>query len=465
MTKPLHTVSIVPVKANETIPPTLLHKLLTENRSWLGFVVRETGQIVVEKYDDIGKDTVENHVKEFTGILDNTKSFPRMFCFGSFPEKFDSDEVQPWTVIKDSKGNPMLVVAMEGDFPGRGIEGLSEFYGLMNEYLGPKIESMYNLLGNDPEKLFNYLRSDTFAADLKNVYSHRAVFAFMPMTGEPFSHGQNELGGKYSWGAASNVYGYTESAQEAATPAKVEAPVKRSKYSSDAPEKPVEVPKVIPEVPKADPKVETDPVKVAADATAEGRYEDIPKNLHGKRKKSYIRGLMGGELPANWDNMTRVFVKHETTVKSLSDLAHTAIGQTVKEPAAVVPVISGAQQAAVVDFIKKHLDGNSNVIANPLELQKQESKFPVFTELAGVTLEEVDMWPITAKKAFVTSHPEAAWLLLIQYGSERRKNTKLGDLVGTGNGKTDTTVQPESLALIPSKPVEEAPPIRKSKYA
>lgn len=470
--KPPFTQSIVQVNANETIPPALLMKLLTENRSYLGFVVREAGSMVVERFDDIEDEPVEKHFKEFTGILENTKKFSRMFIFGQCPEEFETAEVQPWTIIKDSKGSPMVVVAIDGDFPQHVGDGkTSEAFNYVNDYLGPKIEEMYALFGNDPSKLDTYLRGPAFGKDLALTYGHRAVFEFMPLVGLPFTQGKNEIGCEVTWGRASNVYGYTESVMEAATPIAPAEPSKRSKYSDDpapaitpAPSTAPAVPKPEIPVPMNNPAPVKDPVAAAADKTVNGHWEDIPTNMHGKRRKKWIRDITGGDLPPNHENLKKVWVQHEATAKSLADLLKIGVTATGAKDMKtdVHPVISGAQQAAANEFIKQYLDDSSNRIQHPLDAQKEEARFPVFSELMKKSmptgLDDIETWPVTALKAFLLTHPELSLLMTIEYRRDRtnRKQSaamgdkKLGELTGTiapvsqsPTGTTTSTAAPE----------------------
>lgn len=478
MQKPEYSMSIVTVKPNETVPKALLIKLFSENRSAMGLVVRDGTSIDIERFTTMV--SVEDEVEEMIGILDKTKKLHRQINLHALPEKFEAYEVQPWTILKDSKDKPILLVSCEGDFFKFAKKGQSEFFTLVNDHLGPKIEDLYKLLGNDPKKLMEYLRGKVFADDLALLHGERGVFEFMPAEGEPFAHGTNKIGLEATWGRASNVYGYTEAVQEAGT-AEPEAP-KRSKYASDDPA-PAKEPVVIP--PKADPPV-TPIEKVAAELPKKFRQE-IPRNLHGKRKKSYIRDLYlkhtGKEdLPVDWDNMTHFEVDMPTTVNSLADLGKTALAEVKdmkgKAPVenAPIPVISGAEQAAVTAFIKKYLDGNSNRVENPLEIQKIEAKLPVFTEVAGQAegLDFFDTIRSDILKNLVEERPQSAWLLILEYRADRRKrkqlqalgDKKLGELTGTEAplmepGKT----APASPEPGTASPAEAQPEVKKSRYA
>lgn len=486
MQKPEYSMSIITVKPNETVPKALLIKLFSENRSAIGLVVRDGTSIDVEKFAEM--DSVEDEVKEYEGILDKTLKLHRQINLHSMPEKFDKSEIQPWTILKDSKDKPLLLVSCEGDFFRYTKKGQSESFTLVNDHLGPKIEGLYKLLNNDPKRLFEYLRGTEFAADLALLHGERGVFEFIPAEGEPFAHGTNKIGLEATWGRASNIYGYTEVVQEAGTAeVKPEEGPKRSKYASDEPVIPRE-PVAIP--PRADPPKA--PVEKVASELPKKFRQDIPRNLHGKKKKAYIRDLYlqhtGKEdLPVDWDNMTFVEFEMQTTVKSLADLGKTAVGvKDMKADAPVlktnaaenipVPVISGAEQAAVTAFIKKYLDGNSNRVENPLEIQKIEAKLPVFTEVAGQTegLDFFDSIRSDILKNLVEERPQSAWLLILEYRADRRKrkalmlqgDKKLGDLTGTAApleepGKT----APASPGNGTASPPEVQPEVKKSRYA
>lgn len=498
MQKPNHTRSIVTKKAGEDVPEALLQRLCKENMSALGILIRDGSKMEYEKYGTDKNpmdDTPEAFFNFMKGILRGQKKKPMMIVFHSMPQEFDPAEIQPWIPIKDSKGNPMLAVALEGDFPGREVDGDSEMYGLMCEYLGPKIEEMYKFTGNNINKTINWLKGDSFANDLKNTYSHRAEFVFFPNEGDPFAIGKNELGiVSQTWGTCSNAYGYTEDSIEAETKAAEPAPA-RSKFASDEDVKPIKTddngihtlppdtapePEKLPvEIPKADPlPKKDDPIQNAADATAESHWETPPANLHGKELKKWYRAMNAksgemdpdgkqGKLNEDWNVRPRIFVRHLKEVKALSDLSHTALGSTVKNDK--LPVISGADQAKVVDFIKKFTA--NQVINNPLEMQKEESTLALFSELCLTKgLAEINTWKVSTIEAFCVSYPVAAMLLIAE---QRRRiinleaslsvgDKKLGDLTGT---EKPSTTAPDSKPLTPSPAPAEHAPRKTSKYA
>lgn len=498
--KPSHTTSIVSVRAGMTIPKTFLHKLITENRSAIGMAVQETNKIEIEKFFPLA--SIEKEMDNFNTILGATKNFQRMFCFSSFPEEYDEGEVQPWVVIRDSKGNPIIAVGIEGDLPGLEADGSSEMYGCITEHIGPKIEGLYELVGNNPEKLYTALKNEkAFCNDFLKMVGHRGHFFFMPMKGDIFATGKEGVipqNGKFDWGAASFTYGYTESAVEAASVEKPEVKpstaTKVSKYASADPEPGIQqddkgvhhLPEPKPEVkPPAVPEKPTvDPVAAAAAEAVKGHWETPPGNLHGKKLKEWYRSMDAknkgltdaskGDLTGDWGKRPRVWIVHQSTVKSLGELSHTAVAnvQKVEQPIApaVVPVITGEQQAKAVAFIKKYLGANSTEIGNPLEMQKREAKLAVFSELCLKEggLDELEGWPTSLKFAFVKEHSEAAALALIQLIADRKLRRQMGDKpLKELTGSEQVEVQPKVEApVIPAAtPAEAHPAFKPSKYA
>lgn len=480
--KPDYTTSIVQVKSGEVIPPTLLRKLVEENQSCCGFVVREPDKLIVEKFHKL--DDVEKNYNFMLKIQESTRKYPAMFCFHSFPAEFDEDETMPFVVIKDSKGNAQLVIAVEGDFPAHTNDEYSEPYNLMYDWLGPKIEDMYKLVGNNPTKLFDYLHSAQLQNDFKQVFGHRGVLGFMPSTGDPFVIEQNDLGITGPWGSASNAYGYTESAIAAATPvvtAPAQPAVKKSRYADDSDVTPAPKPEVIP--PKVEPAAPKDPAeKVAASLQPEEIDWSPPKGVHGKSLKAAYRAVSGG-LPKDWRDRPTIRIQAKKSVKDLKELPSLGVkDMKATEPKPVdkilsMPVISGAQQSKAVDMIKKYLGDGSGVIEEPLKAQEQESKLAKFSELVLKTgkVEEILRWKTEFVFAFVKENPETSALAIIELRNELRKfwlAAKAGDktlkeLVGSEQvTEKPVEAQPQpGPTPTPSEVPVVQPEFKKSKYA
>lgn len=471
--KPLYTHSIVNVKANETMPEMLLRKLCTEYPSYVGLVVREPSKLEVEKFLELDADP-EVRFQKINRINSNTKKFPRQFIFGAFPAEFDEDEGQPWTIIKDSKGNRMLTVACEGDFPGReSAEGYSEAFVVVNEYLGPKLEEFYKLAGNTPSKLFDYLSSTSFKKDLDNLQGFRAGFAFMPTVGEPIMLGnfreEGKGGSDYSWGSCTFNHGYSDPVIAAATaePAKPKKGTIASKYDDDVIVEPAKPLAPVPSVPQVIPATPKDPIaKVATELVSnEAVRWAPPAGVHGKGLKKAYRDMLG-HLPDNWQQRPSFMIKAKDDP---APAAAPAKPKDMKEeaPKPVLPVIDGNQQAKAVDFIKKFLgDGSTVIDEHPLETQKQEANLAVFSELClkSGKLEEINRWPVSGIFAFCKENPQVAALLLIELRRDRiNRMTSVKDADKPLGELTGTVIQPVVVPPpIPSPEPAELPAPRRA---
>lgn len=515
--KPEFTSAIGRTKSGESFPETLLAKLVAENKSGFGFAIKQGDKLEVEKFPRLEeKDKLLTSGSLLINIMENTKKFPVMFTFHDIQSaEYDEDEIQPYTVLKDSKNQPLLCVCVEGDFPNfaNNEEGFSEAYCLVNEWLGPKIEGMYKLLGNSPQKLVEYLRTEQFASDFNQVIGHRGCLAFMPVHGDQFILEKNEIGLEGSWGSVSNAYGYTESAVAAATaepaPATAPAPVpaerKRSKYA-DAPTAPAAAPKPTATPPKADKVPAKDPVdKVVEQIVEEVEIEEEvewspPMAVHGKDLKALYRAT-AGFLPKDWKQRPKLKIKIKKKVKSMEGLAATKVGMAANgstvqpqpkdmrqpAPTAVVltmPIISGDLQKKAAAHIEKHLGDGSAVIADPLKAQSEEEALAKFSELVlkSNNIKDIFRWPTSYVFAFGKENPEAFALGFIEirgllrrfFDLEKNGDRTLKDLVGSLLPKaTAEQVQVPSPvpgpapAPVPAQPVAQPAVVerKRSKYA
>lgn len=476
--KPEYSYSNVLVKAGHTVPEALLLKLCTENRSVIAAGIRSKKEMEKEIFLPM-EPTVEGSYAFMKKFLENTKEFTRLVSFHSMPTEFDEDvEIMPWAVLKDSKGNPLLFASIEGDFPDfidSSADHFSESFGVLREFLGPKIEAIYNTSGNRPDKLFEYLKGSEFSKDLAEKIGHRGVISFLPITGESFAQGTNEFGVKGEWGTASSAYGYTESVTAAATPAeevkpKAEAPAPKKGGSKYVTEEPA-IPAAPIQAPANNPQ-EMEEVEVT---------HKVPTGMHGKPKKDWVRKLNNGVLVTNWRDITelKVMTKRPKTAPTAKTTPDTAIASAMKmaETNAVItmPIVAGDKQKAANDFVKKYVGDGSAIIKDPTETAEHESKLSVWHELAGLKdLSEINRYTTAFLSAYVKQHPEMAWLLICELRKDMNRmqkiidglvagNVKLGDLT-----KTDPTITPapDVKPLTPS-PEPEAAPAKKaagSKY-
>lgn len=483
--KPEYSYSDALVKAGHTMPEALLSKLIAENRTAIGVGIRTKSAMEKEIFYPLKP--VEQTLAFMKKFFEATKEFTRLVRFHSMPENFDEDvEIGPWCPLKSSKGEPLLFVGIEGDFPDfidKSADHFSEASRLMVDWLGPKIETLYGTAGNRPDKVFDYLRSDAFSQDLAAHIGHRAVLSFLPITGEAFYQGKNEIGVRGDWGTASVAYGYTEAVPEAATPAPKETkedmkPVakKASKYVDD--DLPVE-----PAKPEAKPEAPVQaPLKNGQEMVEEEIEVTSPKGMHGKQLKLWWRKSPFGDLPSNWRDPNHVEkvkvkkpVKAAETKKTDTAMAAAMASAEANKPAPLtMPIVGGDKQKAANEFVKKYVGDGSALITDPAVTAEQESKLAKWHELAGEkSLSSINQYSTAFLSAYVKSCPEMAWLLLIEQRSELNRlqkvveglvagTVKAGELVKTGTENAPSTQEPAT-----AQPEAQPEPLKKasgSKY-
>jgi len=474
--KPEYSYSDALVKAGHTMPEALLSKLIAENRTAIGVGIRTKSAMEKEIFYPLKP--VEQTLAFMKKWFEATKEFTRLVRFHALPAEFDEDvEIGPWSPLKDSKGNPLLFVGIEGDFP-QYVDGSADHFSeasrVLVDWLGPKLETIYGTAGNRPDKLFEYLKSADFGKDFEQIIGHRGVITFLPITGEAFTCKKNELGVTSDWGTASVAYGYTESVSNSASPeVKEPAPAKTepkkggSKYVDDdepAPSKP-EAPVPV-------------PLNNGQEMVEEEVEVRAPKGMHGKQLKLWWRKSPFGDLPSNWrdaNHVEKVKVKKPVASKAPAKTqtamaAAMASAEANKLPTLSMPIVSGDKQKAANEFVKKYVGDGSALITDPAATAEQEAKLAKWHELAGEkNLSAINQYTTAFLSAYVKQYPEMAWLLVIEARSELNRlqkvieglvtgTVKAGELVKTGTEKeagTSTqapdTVQPEPKKVAGSK--------------
>lgn len=462
----MNLATIVSVKAGHTVPRAYL-ELVLKNCNVAGFAIQEDGKLTTDQND------VPPNIDDVLSLDEESKDCNRTYYFGNFGEGFNSDDVQPFVMrVGEDDSEDILAIFAEGDFPGYTQEnGRSDEYNLMEEIILPTLMQSYEHCEGDLDKFFAGLDNKLFKKNLLNTGSHRCVFQFVPSSGDPVAIGNNDLGGEFEWGAVSQLHGYSEGKAAPAAPAKKGWWNRGSKATSTpAPKKEEEAkPDAAPD-PKKTETAPVVPIKTADE------YEEIspPPTLHGKPKKAWIRRQLGlsanDKLPAGWKEPNfKIRVKKRAVVHSLQDLDKLGAVNTEAandKPAAtakagaprtqinkpqgnklkaaadaatqIMPILSAEERKEVDDYLTKYLNG-SEVTNNPLEIQKEEQKYPYWSEATGRPFEEILSMPISLLFALAEMKPKAVVLMLIE---ARRKwveasGTKLEDLVNTDVEETE----------------------------
>ena len=431
MFKPNHFSTIILKKPGMIVPKDILQLTMKENPSCCGFAIQALTEdnkpmLFVDKHDrlpDISKiETLQNEAKDYWMTL----------FFSKFDGKFDKELVQPFTLFGGEEDDPHVAVFMEGDFPQFSDAGEmnAEEYRLAYNYLFPKINQLNRLTKGDMNALREEMETEQFNTELIREIGHRGMFTMMFQEGEPLCFGKNELGGEFEWGATSNLHKYDEEKEQAPVEKKetlVSKARKRFGISmDDAPKDtpPVEKPKE--EVKKENPPgVHTIPPKTEDISTSQkvgGHYWSPPKNLTGRHLKKAIRkmaGLQGNQdLPQGWNSPDFKLWIADTPagpIKDLKDMGK-VLDMKTQEPRPVLtaPSITDDERTKAQEFVKKHLDSNSNVISSMEDMAKAEEKWASFSEKV-TPMENTFKWPAEKAWTFFTNNPKASFLMWLEY--------------------------------------------------
>ena len=415
----------------------------------------------------------------------------------------------------------ILAFYVEGDLPNyaKPGKGHTDEYNFWESFVYPTILEKFEASA-DLADFFSRLRSSQFEQALMNPVNHRAAFAFIPLEGDPIEFGRNELGsnGEFEWGETSNKFGWgNQSSLEKAAETVVSVAKKaggrlariQQAMSSTA------SPPVVPEAPKTNPPgvhntADVNKPKDGVDVFAKWPGTSskthtmvaVPEGLQGNARNRWIRTFLGldsnADLPKGKDvkgfqipvplkliGFSQEEVSTNDEVKMLADKvkkfrsapssvtanqqmqeANETIDNEVKNPQkpAATPQAdpndwlpeSPAEEAKIAAELVTEWATNPKA-PTALEVQRIESKWPLFTVSRGIKLEDVARWSMKEKKDFAKKCPnDAARLIselilkLHEHGGFEQVNTE------KQNDKPDHKTQPQQVEVPSPKPAAPA---------
>ena len=302
---------------------------------------------------------------------------------------------------------------------------------------------------NDFGKFLEELKSEKVQKGFKNNFTHRGVFTFLPVEGDVISFGVNELGGQYDWGRVSQTHGYAEAAAEEPKKATGLSFLRGKALGGSA----VATQTVTPSVPQV-PEKKEEKVPEPAEEQVEGRTKVFPPpKLQGKAKNRWLRTFNRGQLPPNHES-SQCFVMVDDDIVSLAqrlvtntkeveelsreihklrkdtgsadvsqaneDLAKkaqetaaksaeilTAKGkEPITKPVAsgqpgiresasnYLPVMSDKEKETAMNKMATLLDAKNEKRPTPMEIQKLEARWPVFSDSIGIKFNEMLFLPV-----------------------------------------------------------------------
>ena len=173
-----------------------------------GFMGREgNGKLVMEAM------TTMPPLSELKELNEALKSSHLVMWFGNLPKAKIPDDIQPWS-LNDGAEEPKhwLLMMYEGNFDKwtKTAEGHTGEYGASDEVIFPRLQKAFNDSDQNVDKFLELLRGSALQTSLCNSFDKRGTFVFLGPTGDPIAFGENDSGGKYTWGSVSQSFGYKE---------------------------------------------------------------------------------------------------------------------------------------------------------------------------------------------------------------------------------------------------------------
>lgn len=212
---------IVQRKAGATIPESYLERVLKQNPKRMGIVEinKQTGMTATK----LG---AVPDLETFKQALAEKKQEVYMW-FSMYPSTFNEADIQPFLLLGTDE-DPLLYVMMEGDYvaPTTGSSHLDVWHA--SEEMIEEIKELYELCGNDLDKLMIALRGKTQFKNFTNKIKTNGSMLFLPSDGDSWVvEKENKFGRKFDdWGWTSNVLGWNpnkvaeDNATERKAPAK-----------------------------------------------------------------------------------------------------------------------------------------------------------------------------------------------------------------------------------------------------
>lgn len=527
--------TVLYIKAGQMPPTELLERILATKPTAFGFAVQEADGADMQTVREDGSNL---DLDNLTGFLTDSKDRPATLYFGTLKEGYDVEDIQPFT-ITDGDGNTFMTIFTEGTINGHDEPAVhTEQFNVVQGIIIPKIVEWCQDFDGELDKIMAKINGEVFNRDFLSHVGHRAILHILPFKGDAVLLAKNELGAEFDWGWTSRTHGFGEAIQEPAPVVAdkkkgwwgsgkktvvggttiVEVEKKEAPAASPPP-----LPKDVATKGEG-PKTSTPDVK-KTDEKPMGIFVRPPAWLHKNEDKKQFYCLLGGTTspPSAWRKNIPVEVKaHHDLLKcknyddynkyrlanllgTTGAVASSAPAPTVQQqqtmtkqerisakaeatPAPVeapiqgptdptpLPIMEPKDLEKVLDYVAKHLDGNSREIIPPQEMQKLEAQLPTFSEAVGVKLEEMLNWPVSGLFGLAATDARAVVLWGLEWRAYARQylmaelKAKAKDGVKTTADKVVTkTTMTEGGAkkvesVVASVPASPAPAAKKNSW-
>lgn len=466
--------TIITVSAGHEAPADVLKLMLDKKPTQFGFTVQAKGS---DDAPDLSSTRTEDipTLEQLVELNTNARNFNLHLYFGFLEGKVNDINIQPF-LCTDANDNPYLSVMVEGVFskynePAENTEELN----LFNKFIYPEVENILELTEGSMEKLLKHLSSERFNTSFLEHVDHRAALHILPLEGDPITAFKNELGETYPWGYMSQRHGYGDAVQE---PVKVVNTKKAGWWSKKSTEvksevaKPSETKTSVPEVKATTEKKET---KVTALRP--------PSWVHTNTDVKAWYTAVHGQVPSNWKKRIPVTVVNTVPEwKDVKEFREYLTAQKVGSPPAETKtetaklasnqpkpnlsepkeILNKKELEAALDYVSKHLDGQSVEIPDPKTIQHLESKVPTLSETLAFDATSYLNWPREAAIKFFKEHPVAAAMAFFEVRDMLRPHVQITKAVkevvtDSGEKVVTTTVKDGGTTSVSSVATSSAP--------
>lgn len=295
-----HEGIVIIKEPNGVIAEEFLTEVLGEYKSCSGAAFSDNDDL------DVSRNAGPADLKMLEKIQEDFLDKRIVFYFGTHPEGSPEDEIQPFTILKDSNDDPVVVAFIDGEFPGfdKPASAHSSAFHYVNEHLIKIVHAAYANAGGDMDKLIENFGNMQFRENVKSQLKRGAV-VLMTYDGSAVAIPKSESIGDFDDFWTSDKLGYEEEKEESKEAPIINQPVipvvekkKSGKlqmgFTSDQPK---------PEPEKKEPTKPVDPPKDAPPKTEDGYIlmkcpTEISKNQGVRDWYNYYAGV----VPGNYKN-------------------------------------------------------------------------------------------------------------------------------------------------------------------
>lgn len=213
--------TIVFRKKDAMIPEAFLELVFKENSAFLSSAFIDTDKTM-------SMDAIADHaLSDINDAQELVKDRDSIFFLGNFKEPEES--LQPFVVLENDKGEPILTAFLDGDFSNYADakSANSDAFHALNKYFRPRIEKWFKKGGLD--NVLDELDDAATKEDIRNTFMGRGAILFFAVNGKHiFVQNKNPEYAEYPWGFTTNSHGYKEEAAKTSVP--VAGPKKFAKF-------------------------------------------------------------------------------------------------------------------------------------------------------------------------------------------------------------------------------------------